>query len=473
MNTPARPGSVGSAGGRTASADRAVGSWLLRGIVVCGLFGWATCAHLMPPGTACRSDNDCKLDRICDAGRCVWPARTATGPAAAAPETPAPEREPTPPAAAAATTSAPAAATAETPAPAIPAVTMFRFEPSHKGRSPHRLSARRPSVKWTYETRGPIFSSPAISPAGFVVVGSHDGRVHLVGKDGKPIWVFSTQDMVFGSPAIGGNGTIYIGSDDDHLYALDPKERREGWRFRMGACRSGAPGPDNSRCDADGGPTIGPDGTLYAGGDAVYALNPNGSLRWRYATGGHVGTAPALLADGTVVVGSQDNMVHAISPNGGKRWDFRTGDDVESTPSVGDDGTIYVGSDDGKVYALNPDGALRWAFHVGDDVRASPAVGPGGSVYVGSLDGVFYAIRPDGTAHWTFRAGDRILSSALVDAGGAVLFGAEDDRLYALESNGHLRWSVELGGDIDSSPVLSPDGTIYVGADDRKLYALR
>ncbi len=263
----------------------------------------------------------------------------------------------------------------------------------------------------------------------------------------------------------------YVNHDlDDAVRGRVVKPR---WVFQIGACsqRIGV-GPEASRCDVDAGPTIGPDGIIYTGGDGVYAINPDGTLRWRFATGGHVASAPAVLADGTVVAGSQDDLVYGIGPDGAKRWDFRTGGDVDAAPAGGDDGTIYVGSDDRKVYALGGDGTLRWAFTTGGDVRASVAIG-NGMIYVGSFDAQLYAIRLDGTLAWTFRSGDRIVSSALVDAKGAILFGSQDDRLYCLEPDGHLRWSVELGGDVDSSPTLAADGTIFVGSDDRKLYALR
>jgi outer membrane protein assembly factor BamB len=470
--------SVSGSGGQDDGGERrrrgVVGPGLRLGFLFAATLSATACAYFMPTGHPCVSDVDCKLERICDAGKCVWAGRR---PASASPGTTA--QKPTLPAAPAGNGDGDGdlAATPTTTATATapPGLAMFRFEPSHRGRSPYKLPARRPVVRWTYETQGPVNSSPAIAPppASFIVVGSQDNRVHVVSPEGRPLWVFPAGDMVFSPPAVNAAGLIFVGSDDDHLYALDPKEKKELWHVRLGNCRSGPPGPDNSRCDADGGPTIGPDGTIYIGGDAVYAFNANGSLRWRFATGGHVGTAPGLLPDGTVVAGSQDNLVYGITPAGTKRWDFRTGDDVESTPAIAEDGTLYFGSDDGKLYALNPDGQLRWAFDAGNDLRASPAIGPGGTIYIGSFDGLFFAVRPDGTLDWTFRAGDRILSSALVDSGGAVLFGAQDDRLYALESNGHLRWSVELGGDVDSSPALGPDGTIYVGSDDRKLYALR
>jgi outer membrane protein assembly factor BamB len=403
---------------------------------------------------ACGADRDCKLDRVCEAGQCVWPqaaGRVAGAPGAGGnvPVTKLPQY-------------------------AIePAQAMFRLGPTHRGRSPYNLPATKPEIAWVVATGGPVVSSPAVADDGTVLFGSHDGRVYAVGRDGATKWSYATGDIIFASPAVAHDGTVYIGSDDDHLYALVPQTAKPRWIFQVGSCpqRVGI-GPEASRCDVDAGPTVGPDGVVYTGGDGIYAINPDGTLRWRFQTGGHVASAPAVLGDGTVVAGSQDDLVYGIAPDGTKRWDFRTGGDVDSAPSVGDDGTIYVGSDDRKVYALGGDGSLRWAFTTTGDVRASVAVG-NGMIFVGSFDAQLYAVRLDGTLAWTFRTGDRIVSSALVDAKGAILFGSQDDRLYCLEPDGHLRWSVELGGDVDSSPTLAADGTIFVGSDDRKLYALR
>jgi outer membrane protein assembly factor BamB len=416
------------------------------GLLIIGVVG---CAHASPVG--CGSDNDCKLARVCEAGQCIWPKQPAAVSCVAPPATTGAATIPVGP----------------------PAQAMFRFEPQHRGRSPYRLPAQKPEIRWTFETAGPITSSPALSSDGLVFVGSHDGRLHAIDRQGKLRWSFATGDLIFSSPALSASGAIYVGSDDDFLYALDGKNGKSLWKLRAGNCaQTLGVGPDASRCDVDGGPTIGLDGTIYFGGDAVYAVNPNGDLRWRFATGGHVSTAPAVMPDGTVIAGSMDNNLYAINKDGTKRWDFRARGDVESSPAIEEDGTIYFGSDDNKLYAISPLGQIVWAFSTGDDIRAAPAIGRDGTVYVGSFDGLFYAVHRDGTPAWTFRTGDRILSSALVDAAGAILFGSQDDRLYCLEPDGKLRWSVELGGDVDSSPILAADGTIYVGTDDKKLYAL-
>jgi outer membrane protein assembly factor BamB len=418
-----------------------------------------TCAHLEP--TTCGSDKDCKLQRVCDLGRCVWSGSRTDRSAAVVPSG---GKQPA---------GSQALSLALPPTETEPARTMFRFGPLHRGRSPYLIPAKKPSVDWATVTGGPISSSPALLDDGSVAFASHDQHLYIVGRDGTLKWSHATSDIIFSSPAVGLEGTIYIGSDDDHLYALGPSQKPL-WIFQIGSCpQHVGVGPDASRCDVDAGPTLGPGGVIYTGGDGIYAINPDGTLRWRFATGGHVSSAPAVLPDGTVIAGCQDDMIYAVAPDGTKRWDFRTGGDVESSPAVSEDGTIYVGSDDQKLYALALDGSLRWAFTTGDDIRASAALAPGGLVLIGSFDSQLYAIKPDGTLAWTFRTGDRIVSSALVDAKGAVLFGSQDDRVYALEADGRFRWSVELGGDVDSSPILAADGTIYVGSDDKKLYALR
>jgi len=63
-------------------------------------------------------------------------------------------------------------------------------------------------------------------------------------------------------------------------------------------------------------PAIGADGTIYSGCDngKVYALNPDGSLKWSYQTEGKVSSSPAIGADGIIYIGSWDGKVYAFGP---------------------------------------------------------------------------------------------------------------------------------------------------------------
>ena len=113
----------------------------------------------------------------------------------------------------------------------------------------------------------------------------------------------------------------------------------------------------------------------------LYALNPDGSLRWKYETGDYIESSPAIAPDGTIYVGSFDNYLYALNPDGSLKWRYRTDGWVWSSPAVASDGTIYVGSGDSYLHALNPDGSLRWKYETGDYIESSPAIV--------SLDGIY------------------------------------------------------------------------------------
>jgi len=65
-----------------------------------------------------------------------------------------------------------------------------------------------------------------------------------------------------------------------------------------------------------------------------------------------VRSCPAIGTDGTIYVGSHDHYLYAIKPDGTLKWKYETGSGVDSSPVIGEDGTIYVGSDDRCLYAI-------------------------------------------------------------------------------------------------------------------------
>ena len=283
--------------------------------VLCAVGTIPACVH--PPASTfpgCGSDRDCRFDRICELGRCVWPPKPGGVPLAPA-------------------DAGTDAGAVPSTAMVVPALAMHRFGPQHRGQSPFRLPKQQPHFGWSFSSGGPITSSPAVAPDGMggwsVIVGSHDGRIYSLDRAGHTSWAYATGDLIFSSPAVGAalsaataGAVVYVGSDDDYLYALDLATGQPRWRYRIGNCRENRGlGPEASRCDVDAGPTLGPDGTIYTGGDGIYAIHPNGTRKWKFPTGGHVSSAPALLADGTVIAGCQDNLLYALTSDGIKRWD--------------------------------------------------------------------------------------------------------------------------------------------------------
>jgi outer membrane protein assembly factor BamB len=415
----------------------------------------AMCNGCGGPQKRCATDVDCGSNRICDAktGACVLPAGM---PDVIDAQARSPQRS-------------------TVVVKGSPPFAMFGGDATHSGRRAGPAPQKLPAEVWSVSVGGVVAGSPTVGPDGTIYVVSHDGALYAVTPEGKIRWRFAMGERSWSTPAVAADGTVYVGSDDDYVYAVD-KSGKQKWKFRIGDCAVNGFGPESSRCDADGGPTIGPDGTIYIGGDGVHALWPDGTLRWKFATAEHVLSTPALGADGTVYVGCQDSAVYAIASDGTKRWDYRTGGDVDASPTIAPDGTIYAGSDDNALYALTSGGKMKWKTLTGDDIRGAAALGADGTIYVGSYDRSLYAIAPNGQVRWKLSAADKIHGAPAIATDGAILFGSQDTHLYAVDANGTLRWvwqAAQGAGDIDTTPAIGRDGTVYVAGDDQKLRALR
>src|SRR3989339_777490 len=206
-------------------------------------------------------------------------------------------------------------------------------------------------------------------------------------------------------------------------------------------------------------------------GRSSYTGSSNNYLQWVFPVGSSTST-PAIGTDSTIYVGSYDSNLYAINPDGTLKWEYKTGDVIESSPAVGTDGVIYVGSNDNNVYAINPDGTLKWSYTTNDNVASSPAVGTNSTVYVGSYDGNLYAINKDGTLKKDPppSLGNQIYSSPAVGSNEIIYIASRNDKyFYSLDSNLGTRWRRSLLDLIDSSPAIGSDGIVYVGSDE--LYA--
>jgi hypothetical protein len=134
----------------------------------------------------------------------------------------------------------------------------------------------------------------------------------------------------------------------------------------------------------------------------LYALTPEGEKRWEpYSTNGALHASPALGADGTIYFPSDDGYFYALNPNGTFRWRTEYHATSSSSPAVRGDGVILFGADDRLLHALDPDGKERPSVEISPPdeplVESSPVVGPDGSIYIGSFDGKLYKITGNGS----------------------------------------------------------------------------
>jgi outer membrane protein assembly factor BamB len=231
----------------------------------------------------------------------------------------------------------------------------------------------------------------------------------------------------------------------------------------------------------DTDPAIGEDGTIYIGGSykemvfCFVAINPNGTLKWRYKTDGDIWhMCPSIAEDGTIYFSDWDECLHAVNPDGTRKWKFDAKNNIISDPIIGNDGTIYFGTllgggSGGEIYAVSPNGTEKWCYKTGDGVSSDAVIGEDGTIYIGSMDNYFYAMNPNGTVKWRFKTGDWIGAPASIDDD-TIYICSTDGYLYALYQNGTLRWKAD-GYSVNTNPSIAEDGTIYIGAA-RWLYAI-
>ena len=334
---------------------------------------------------------------------------------------------------------------------------------------------------WSYSTAGAsiipgnILSSPSIAPDGTVYIGTEvgdstttnpAGKLFAITPQGALKWSapFTTSDWIDSTPAVGSDGTIYFGCWDGYLYAVNP-DGTQKWKRDLGAFISASP-------------AIGADGVIYIGTGAgdICAVNADGTPKWTFHTLYWVEAAPAIAPDGTIYVGSDDNTFYAINPDGTEKWHYTTGNDIVSSAALAADGTIYVGGRDLNLHAFTPSGAVKWTFTTTDMIDASPVIENDGTVIVATTGGRVFALRPDGTQKWEYPAAGQtalspLYSTPAVRADGSLVFGTSDNAVYALNADGTFRWKSPLGDWADSSAVIAPDGTIYIGCTDKHLYS--
>ncbi|MDZ7272317.1 MAG: hypothetical protein ONB17_11945, partial [candidate division KSB1 bacterium] len=216
---------------------------------------------------------------------------------------------------------------------------------------------------------------------------------------------------------------------------VGPRRGRIRWRFRPG-----------ERGELYPAVVVGRDSTLYFGyrellpageGTFLYALNPDGTLRWKCRLGGEIGYEPGppfVTADGKILVQSyQRQELYVISERGGIERILHL--PFRSMINIGLDGSLYFVGTDARLYAATQGGILQWCSEIA------------------------------GGFHWT---------GATISPDGAFLYvltrreppGGDVGGLCALAAGGSIRWHHPLpGGHSFIAPLVSYDGKVYVGTD--------
>jgi outer membrane protein assembly factor BamB len=225
------------------------------------------------------------------------------------------------------------------------------------------------TLKWKYLTSIAVYSEPAIGDDGTVYCGSHDGNLYaLYPNNGSLKWAFHTNGWVGYGPSIADDGTIYFGSWDGYVYAVYPNGTLK-WKTGGNL--------------ADTIPAIGADGTIYIGNRYLAAIYPNnGSVKWLFDPGTERtirGAGPCISAEGTIFFGthigdSDGGELIAVNPDGTEHWRILLANDwIWSAPAIGSDGTVYVGSDN-DLYHPGAEGYLHAIGKLDSNAPSAPEI---------------------------------------------------------------------------------------------------
>ncbi|MBA3849088.1 MAG: hypothetical protein C0502_03730 [Opitutus sp.] len=276
-------------------------------------------------------------------------------------------------------------------------------------------------------------------------------------------WQFATGDAVTSSPAIAADGSVYFGSTDSKLYALNP-DGTEKWRYTVGGI------VDMTT------PAVAADGTAYFGANdrVIRAMNPDGTLKWSYTAGGTVVTGFAVAADGNLYTKDSGGNLLALAPDGSLRWQRTVGGETFASPVIGAEGTIHVGASSQGFLAYNADGTLLWRVAADGDIYTSAAIDAAGRLYFATLNGSVYAVSPQGSVVWRRTIGTGFSSSPTLGADGVLYIGGYDRKLHALNTtDGSTRWAYGLPDEVRATaPLVLSDGSVMIGCYDGYLYHL-
>jgi len=259
------------------------------------------------------------------------------------------------------------------------------------GSDAKKLVALSPAgaVLWRLEVDGEADTGAVFAKDGSIVF-SAGASVLSVRRGGDVAWRFTAKGKVFTAPAVTENGLVIVGSQDDRVYGIDATGAA-AWSTALGA-------------DVDGAAVVGDDGGIYVGTDKgeVVRLDPGGKVVWRTPVGGYVRGVLSLARNGDVLAGTYGPVPHVVrlAPDGLIRGAFAikgTGAKefgIHGGPLEDADGTLYFGAQDDAAYAIDAEGGLRWRFPTGADVDAPLTMLSDGSLVVASEDGTITMLLP-------------------------------------------------------------------------------
>jgi len=211
-------------------------------------------------------------------------------------------------------------------------------------------------------------------------------------------------------------------------------------------------------------------------------------VKWIFeADGENLWFRPALAPDGTIYLHASEGYVYALKPDGELKWIQKVNFYPYVPPAAGHNGEVYVGSIK-QVTGINPDGSIKWIFidQGTQGIMCGPAIDSSGNIYLANDFGLgAYSLTPSGLLRWS-NSGNPTLrwygGIGVETVLGPHNQGEPVSQMYIVSeplgsfwnlhafslNNGNQIFSTQISGQYDplsqqqTQPAVGPDGTIFI-----------
>ena len=328
---------------------------------------------------------------------------------------------------------------------------MYQSDMQNTGRTNNTVNiSDNPALIWTRNSNeGQSFSNIVIDEDSTIYYGTSDGKLMAVNYDGSIKWECDLSWEV---------------TEIDYIYneEIDDWEEITTIRIVKPILSYGCPAlaTDGTIYVASGYYT---DNGEYYGSGKLFAINPNGTLKWRHdIVSGHYSYPSALTIaiDGTIIFTSY--YTYAINPDGTLKWKNSQNYTIVKPVISGD--LVYLFGNP-SVYAINKNtGQTIWTKSVGGGGFLYPAYNNQPFIFGNNLgyiyNSVLYACDLlTGETEWTYSISGNIYAIGSDN----TLYIYYNSNIHAITPNGDLKWTYDIGGSVSSA---SKSGNIIIDSNE-------
>lgn len=303
-----------------------------------------------------------------------------------------------------------------------------------------------PKLRWSYSGDVRTLSSPVVK-GDTVFWCDRKGLISGV-RDGKLVFSYDLGSSVESTPLIVGS-TLYIGRINGLLTAVSIPSRDTLWNYETQGQISATP-------------NVADDGSILVGSydNLLYHITENGKLIGSYPTGYYINGAVSVNGD-RVALGGCDSWVRVIDLKRGIVSDSILADSYIPNSPIIDQQAIYVADYQGSLYRIENSVSekIMEAPSDGEQMMSMAAISPD-AIYLYYTDKHLYKIdKQDSRIIWKrLLGGDAGESSPLV-CDSRVIACSKNGIVYILScDDGEILWQYDTGQQIIGSPAVTKSG---------------